>query len=104
MLRNSHNATIRLDGTAAFAEIQAIFGGTLGTKAGFGQECLAMRLLAGYSGYANPPIGGSLIILSRCTDHDCKANSCQDVHLLHGTKAAFTGRVALKQQLMKLCS
>ena len=27
VLRNSHNATIRLDGTAAFAEIQAIFGG-----------------------------------------------------------------------------
>ena len=39
----------------------------LGTKAGFGQDSWAMRLLAGYSGCANLPIGNWLIILSRCT-------------------------------------
>ena len=38
-----------------------------GPKSKIFQDFLAMRLLAGYSGYVNPPISSWLIILSRCT-------------------------------------
>ena len=43
------------------------FGRNFCTKAGFGQDFLAMQLPAVYPGYADPPISGWLIILSRCT-------------------------------------
>ena len=39
-----------------------------GTKAGFGQDFLARRQLAGYFDNASPPIGDWSTILSRCSD------------------------------------
>ena len=53
-----------------------LFWRNLGTTAEFGQSFFIMRLLAGYSGNVIPPIGGWLIILSRCTGQLCHAGAC----------------------------
>ena len=61
MLRDSDDAAIydKLSGVSRrICEDLIHFWKILGTKAGIGQEILAMQLLAAYSGYANPPIGG----------------------------------------------